>query len=256
MRRHGPTVSLCIDRPATRNAISTGVMGEFERALDELESDPPAVVVVRGGGERVFVSGGDLKELAQLRTVADATRMAIRMRRVLDRLVSLPSTVVAQLNGDAYGGGAEVALAADFRLCADDVRIGFTQIVLGIMPAWGGVERLTSLVGRSRAMYLLSTGTVIDAAHAHAWGLVDEVVPRSAFDERCDELTTALAAAPAPALWAIKRIVGEVSPSRHPMTEVQAAGSFAETWAAEAHWDLAAAHDRRRRGSKGNGSLR
>src|SRR5688572_15244620 len=96
--RRGSAVEVRIDRPTTRNAISTSVMGELELVLDQLESDPPAVVVVRGGGERVFVSGGDLKELARLRTVADANGMAIRMRRVLDRLASLPSAVIAVIN--------------------------------------------------------------------------------------------------------------------------------------------------------------
>ena len=256
LRRQGPTARLCIDRPATRNAISLDVMGEFEKALEELESDPPAVLVIRGGGDRVFVSGGDLKELAQLRTIPDANSMAVRMRHVLDRVTALPSTVVAELNGDAYGGGAEVAMAADFRLCADDIRIGFTQITLGIMPAWGGVERLAALVGRSRALYLLTTGAVVDAAQAYAWGLVDEIVPRSEFDDRCHALTTALAAAPAPALRAIKRIVSEVAPSSHPASEVEAAALFAETWVSEAHWQLAEAHDRRRRRDKEELALR
>ena len=143
----------------------------------------PAVLVVTGAGARVFVAGGDLKELAAIRTSEDATVMAETMRGVLDRLATLPIPVIAAVNGDAYGGGAEVAVACDIRIAADDVRCAFNQVALGIMPAWGGIERLTALVGRGRALLLMTTGRVLDAEAALELGLFDEVVPRTQFDE-------------------------------------------------------------------------
>ena len=133
---------ITIDRPDVRNALGLATVAELDRALDDALTADVAVLVVRGGGDRAFVSGGDLKELAAIRTHDDAVAMARTVRRLLDRVASFPVPVVAALNGHALGGGAEVAIAADIRIAADDVRIGFNQVTLGIMPAWGGAERL------------------------------------------------------------------------------------------------------------------
>ena len=127
-------------------------MRRFEQVLDEIEDDPPVVLAVQGAGRRAFVSGGDLKEFSAIRTVDAAAEMATRMRGILDRLASLPCLTIAELNGHALGGGAELAVAADIRVAAADVRIGFSQIRLAISPAWGGIERLTELVGRAGAV--------------------------------------------------------------------------------------------------------
>src|SRR5690349_21006304 len=179
LERDGMVTVLTIDRPDARNAIARATMRELASALDEIETSPAHVLVVTGAGTRVFVAGGDLKELAAIRTHDDAAAMAHTMRTVLDRLATLPVPVVAAVNGDAYGGGAEVAVACDIRIAADDVRCAFNQVALGIMPAWGGIERLTALVGRGRALMLMTTGRVLDAGAALALGLFDEVVPRA-----------------------------------------------------------------------------
>ena len=128
---------ITIDRPDVRNAIGSATTDELEAALDEILGTDAAVLVVRGAGDRAFVSGGDLKELSAIRTHDDAVGMASRVRGVLDRVASFPIPVVAALNGHAMGGGAEVAIAADIRIAADDIKIGFNQVSLGIMPAWG-----------------------------------------------------------------------------------------------------------------------
>src|SRR5436853_6316339 len=173
---------ITIDRPEVRNAIGFATVDELGVALDTtLESDA-AVLVIRGGGDRAFVSGGDLKELAAIRTHEDAVRMASRVRRVLDRVAAFPVPVVAALNGHALGGGAEVAIAADIRIAADDIKIGFNQVNLGIMPAWGGAERLAQTLGRSRALLAIATGEVYDAPSAKDIGLLDVVVPRAEFE--------------------------------------------------------------------------
>src|SRR5215468_6162027 len=150
-----------VDRPEVRNAISPATMDALERALDAAADAD--VLVIRGSGDRAFISGGDLKELAKIRTHEAAVAMAVRMRRLCDRIATFPGPVIAALNGHALGGGAEVAVAADIRIAADDVKIGFNQVALAIMPAWGGLERLAALVGHGRALLLAGTGTVLDA---------------------------------------------------------------------------------------------
>ena len=135
-------VVLTVDRPGARNAISLATMDALGVALDWVAD--ASALVINGGGDRAFVSGGDLKDLAKLRTHDEATEMALRMRRLCDRIATFPAPVIAALNGHALGGGAEVAVAADIRVAADDVTIAFNQSRLAIMPAWGGAERLAA----------------------------------------------------------------------------------------------------------------
>ena len=141
---------ITIDRPAARNAIAPETMDQLESALNRAHG--ALALVIRGAGDKAFVSGGDLKELAKLRTLEDASAMARRMRSICDQIAAFPAPVIAALNGHALGGGAEVAVAADIRIAADDIKIGFNQVTLAIMPAWGGAERLAALVGPGRAL--------------------------------------------------------------------------------------------------------
>ncbi|HVV75504.1 MAG TPA: enoyl-CoA hydratase/isomerase family protein [Mycobacteriales bacterium] len=232
----GGVAVITIDRPAVRNAIGFKTVDELHVALAEIEASEAAVVVIRGGGDRAFVSGGDLKELSAVRTHSEAADMARAVRAVLDRLAGLPIPVIAALNGHALGGGAEVAVAADIRIAADDARIGFTQVTLGIMPAWGGVERLTGLVGRSRAMLAIMTGTQYDATEAAQMGLVDLVVPRAEFDQRWQALAQGLAATAPGTTASVKAVVRSVAPAVHDHSRHEAVDLFARLWAAPEHW--------------------
>jgi enoyl-CoA hydratase len=221
---------LTIDRPHARNAISLDTMAELEKALDALDAAGDArALVITGAGDRAFVSGGDLKELAAIRTIEDASAMAWRMRTICDRLAEFPAPVIAALNGHAFGGGGEVAVAADIRIAADDIKIAFNQVALAIMPAWGGAERLATLVGRSRALLLAGTGHPVGAAEALRIGLVDQVVPRVSFGESWRALARALANRPA---GEIKRVIAGVAPE-------EAVASFARLWVADEHWEAA-----------------
>jgi enoyl-CoA hydratase len=234
-----------IDRPGARNAISLATMDALDAALDmalEAVGNPDGaargaggagVLVLRGGGDRAFVSGGDLKELARIRSYEEAVAMALRMRRLCDRIATFPAPAVAALNGHALGGGAEVAVAADIRVAADDIRIGFNQADLAIMPAWGGAERLAGLVGRAQAMLLVTTGEKIGTAEAHRIGLVDRVYSRAEFDEAWRALARRIAAAPA---QAIKSVIARAVPHQHPELEQSAADTFARLWVSDAHW--------------------
>jgi enoyl-CoA hydratase/carnithine racemase len=231
---------LTIDRPHARNAIALSTITEIENMLNAVTGSDASVLVIRGGGERAFVSGGDLKELSAIRDVAGAADMARRMRRVLDRVSTLPVPVIGAINGSALGGGAELAVACDMRIAAADVKIGFTQVKLAIMPAWGGAERLAELVGRSKAMLLIGTGRAITAAEALRLGLVDDVVERVDFEAGWRALARQFADLPPSAARAIKSVVASARPHHHPHLETAAVAEFAKLWVADSHWTAAA----------------
>jgi enoyl-CoA hydratase len=231
---------LTIDRPHARNAIALDTMERLEKALDAAEG--ARALAITGAGDGAFVSGGDLKELSAIKTEEEAAAMAWRMRSVCDRLAGFPAPVIAALNGHALGGGAEGVVAADIRLAADDIRIGFNQATLEIMPAWGGAERLAALVGKSRALLLAGTGAVLDAAEAERIGLIDRVLPRSTFQEEWRQMARALATRPA---GENKRVINGVPPE-------EAVTTFARLWVDDAHWHVA---DRvMNRGAKAGGA--
>jgi enoyl-CoA hydratase len=223
----GGVAIVTIDRPEARNAIGFATADALDGALDTALDGDASVVVLRGGGDRAFVSGGDLKELSTIRTHADAVAMASRVRRLLDRVAGFAVPVIAALNGHALGGGAEVAIAADIRIAADDVKIGFNQVSLGIMPAWGGAERLAHVIGRGRAILAIATGRLYDAPAAQRIGLVDFVVPRTRFDDEWRALADELAATAPGATRAVKSVITAAVPSSHPDLEASATDTFA-----------------------------
>lgn len=172
--------------------------------------------------------------------------MASRMRGLLDRLAGFPVPVVAALNGHALGGGAEVAIACDIRIAADDVKIGFNQVSLGIMPAWGGAERLAQTVGRSRALLAVATGDLYDAATAERIGLVDVVVPRADFEREWRGLAGRMAALAPGTTRSVKSVIDAAVPAIHPDLAADATEVFARLWTADAHWAAVEALKRRR----------
>jgi enoyl-CoA hydratase/carnithine racemase len=221
---------ITIDRPQARNAIAPETMDQLESALERAEG--ALALVIRGGGDKAFVSGGDLKELAKLRTEAEAADMARQMRSVCDRIAAFPAPVIAALNGHALGGGAEVAVAADIRIAADDIKIGFNQVTLEIMPAWGGAERLAALVGRGRALMLAGSGQILTAEEAHRVGLVDQVLPRAEFDSP-DTGWRALGRSLA------HRAGGDIKRVMSGVPADEAIGAFARLWVSDEHWAAA-----------------
>lgn len=231
---------ITVDRPGARNAISLETMDALDAALDTVAA--ATALVIRGGGDRAFVSGGDLKDLARIRDFDGAVAMALRMRRLCDRLATFPAPVIAALNGHALGGGAEVAVAADIRVAAADVTIAFNQSRLAIMPAWGGAERLASLVGRSQALLLATTGERIDAGEAMRIGLFDRAYPRESFEASWRALAASIASSPSRAL---KKVIAAAAPHHHPSLEEDAASEFATLWVSDAHWQAADAITRK-----------
>jgi len=164
-----------LDRPKM-NAISFQVQAELREAAAEATERADVRAVVLYGGERVFAAGNDVKEMADL-SYADMVRMGGSVQSAVTAVARIPKPVVAAITGYALGGGCELALAADVRFAAEDAQLGQPEVLLGIIPGAGGTQRLSRLVGPSRAKDLIYTGRFVKADEALAMGLVDRVVP-------------------------------------------------------------------------------
>ncbi len=194
--KDGAVVRAVIERPRVHNAIDSGVMGRLEGLLEDLRSDRELrVLVVRGAGG-AFVSGGDLQEFSRLVEFDEVAEMSGRMKAILRGLEELDCWTVACINGDAYGGGCELAMAFDFRIASERARLGFTQARFAIPPGWGGLTRLVELVGRPVALKWLATAAVVDAPRAKRAGVIDEVVAAKDLDAHLEALSRRLAKLP------------------------------------------------------------
>jgi enoyl-CoA hydratase len=238
---------LRINRPQVYNAISLATMAELERVLSWIEtaSDVGAVVLT-GAGDRVFVSGGDLKDFERLTTYDSAVAMSRKMQGLMARLRALSVPVIGAINGDCLGGGCEVALAADIRIVSATAKFGFKQVTLGITPAWGGRRRLVRLVGRARALSLLLSGDLIDAEYAARIGLADQVVPADQVLPAALELARKIAGNPQMAVRAIKRAVDYDDALDDEESAVFEADLFARTWISDDHQEALAARKEKR----------
>ena len=201
-------VVITINRPQVLNALSTATLDELHAALDEVAADPVVgAVVLTGAGDRSFVAGADIKEFEDLSSASSACQFALHGQAVLNRIETLDRPVIAAINGYALGGGCELAMACDIRLAADTARFGQPEIDLGIIPGFGGTQRLARLVGRGRAKLLCMTGESIDAAEALRMGLVDRVVPAGELLEEAQALGRTLCSKAPVALAIIKRAI-------------------------------------------------
>jgi enoyl-CoA hydratase len=171
------SVWITINRPHKHNALSRGVLGHLQSAVTQAGEEPRTrCVVLTGAGEAYFAAGGDLIDLGKVRDLPSTQLMIDEARDALDSIRQCPVPVVAVLNGDAIGGGAELALACDMRLQSATARIGFVQARLAITSAWGGGTDLCQLVGASRALRMMCRCELIGASQALDWGLTDAVV--------------------------------------------------------------------------------
>jgi enoyl-CoA hydratase len=225
---------LTLQRPEVHNAMSQELMGEVSRALEEAEAADQRALIVTGAGERSFCSGGDLREFGELRTREATVAMSLRMQGLSRALRRSPLVTIAAMNGDAYGGGLEFALAFDVRVAARHVRLGFLQVTLGITPAWRGVSRLRELVGRSTAMLLLLTGERFDAQAAQRYGIVDVVADGSALDG-ARALAQKITAHPKIAVRTIKAMV-DAPAGDDDETLAAEASRFCDAWLSDEHW--------------------
>jgi enoyl-CoA hydratase/carnithine racemase len=171
-RRDDGVAVLRLDNPKV-NAMSTALLAELRDAADGLTADPPGAVVVTGR-ERVFAAGADIGEFGGPEV---GRRIGAAFRDALGAVAAIPRFTIAAITGVALGGGCELALACDWRICADNARLGQPEILLGIIPGGGATQRLPRLIGSARAKELLLTGRQVKADEALRIGLVDEVVP-------------------------------------------------------------------------------
>lgn len=168
-----------INRPDKRNALSSAVVGELDEAFGRIAKDRAIRgAIVTGAGEKAFVAGADINELAAL-TAIEARRYAVRGQRVFRMLETSGKPAVAAVNGYALGGGLELAMACTVRFASENATLGQPEVKLGIIPGYGGTQRLPRLVGRGRALELLLSGEPVTAAEAHRMGLVNAVVAQS-----------------------------------------------------------------------------
>lgn len=188
---------IAVNRPAKLNALNRSVIAELEDAFGEAAaSGSVRAVALTGVGEKAFVAGADIAEFAGL-SPAGASDLARRGQRLCDAIAELPKPVIAAVNGFALGGGCELALACHLRVASSNARFGQPEVKLGLIPGYGGTQRLPRLVGKGRALEMLLTGGMIDAATAHAWGLVNKVVEPSELHAAVQKLAgEILAAAP------------------------------------------------------------
>lgn len=248
----GPVLWATIDRPGALNAIDFEVMGRLEELLERLHTERRwRALVLRGAGERAFVSGGDLKALAPLRQAAQARRMATRMKVILAELERLDCWTIACVNGPAFGGGCEVMLAFDQRIASDRATIGWTQTRFMVPCGWGGMTRLVELVGRATAVRWLACASVLPAEHALEAGMLDAVVPHVGLEAATQELAMKMSQQPRHMIAALKgAALRALEVSRRVAIDAELE-DFARLWAEQAHHDRVEAFLQRRRARGG-----
>ena len=179
---------ITVSRPEKMNALNREVLAELDAALAAAAAEPAVrVLVLTGAGDKAFVAGADIAELAGL-TPAEAEALAARGQRLFSAIEGMAKPVIAAVNGFALGGGCELALACHLRIAAATARFGQPEVRLGLIPGYGGTQRLPRLVGPGRALELLVTGAMVDAATALAWGLVNRVVEPDALRATVQQL--------------------------------------------------------------------
>jgi len=179
---------LTIDRPKVLNALNAQTVEEIHAVFEEARIDATVgVVIVTGGGEKSFVAGADINELAQ-KTPQTGKETSERGQYVLSRIERFPKAVIAAVNGFALGGGCELALACHVRIASENAKLGLPEVTLGIIPGYGGTQRMVRLLGKGRALELIMTGDMIKADEAARIGLVNRVVPADQLMATCEDM--------------------------------------------------------------------
>jgi enoyl-CoA hydratase len=238
----GGVLRVTIDRPDKRNALSAEVLRSLAEVFASNAADENLrVAILRGAGDQCFAAGGDLRELSAITTVDGAQEMARDAKASLAKIRNFPLPVIAALNGDAMGGGAELSVACDFRIAAAHARIGFVQGRLNISTAWGGGIDLMHLVGPSIALGLLCRSDMLTGAEAAAIGLVDAVASEGqSLDELIADFIAPILKQSPQVLRAFKAVAKGVRSGlpRDELNEIETA-KFADTWVHEDHWTAA-----------------
>ncbi len=183
IEKKGPVGILTINRPDKLNALNTHVVQEITAAFKDLESDPDVrVIIITGAGNKAFIAGADISEMKEI-TPLEALEFASRGQKMLENMEKSDKIVIAAINGYALGGGCELSMGCDLRIASENAKIGQPEIKIGVIPGWGGTQRLTRLVGKTKAKELILIGDPITAEEALRIGLVNKVVPQETLME-------------------------------------------------------------------------
>ena len=186
-------VLVTVNRPAVLNSLDDSVLDDLIKLFGALGEDAAVkVVVLTGAGAKAFVAGADIAAMAQI-TVQQALEFARKGQRLVNLIGKLSQPVIAAVNGFALGGGLELALACDFIYASENAKLGLPEVTLGVIPGFGGTQKLGRRIGTSRASEMIFTGRVLSAAEARDWGIVNVVVPAGELLEKAMETATRIA---------------------------------------------------------------
>lgn len=178
--------TITINRPSKLNALNKETIAQLSEAIDSADAnDEVRVIVLTGSGEKAFVAGADIAEFADFSVEQGKELAAHGQENLFNKIENCSKPVIAAVNGFALGGGLELAMAAHFRIASDNARMGLPEVSLGVIPGYGGTQRLPQLVGKGRAMEMIMTAGMIDAVTAHNYGLVNHVVSQEELLDTC-----------------------------------------------------------------------
>jgi enoyl-CoA hydratase len=204
VEKDGAIAVVTLNRPQALNALSYGLVKDLCLAMQELDRDKEVLVMIVTGGEKVFAAGADIKEMADRGPFDERIHERLDYR---DQINKMTKPVIAAVSGFALGGGCELAMSCDIIIAAETARFGQPEVNLGIIPGSGGTQRLTRLLGKHRAMEMVLTGDIVNAADAERFGLVNRVVPVELLLEEAKNVAKKIAAKPALAIKEAKEAV-------------------------------------------------
>ena len=232
-------LELVINREDAGNALSNEIIATMnELLMEHRDRSDLKCLCIKGSGEKFFVAGGDLKELISVKEDNETEAMAMNGRAMLDQIRYFPVPVIANINGYALGGGAELAMACDYRIACQNAKFGFIHSSLGITTAWGGIIDLIDSVGSSKALSILIEGKMMNAEEAFAHGIIQEVEKtQEALEARIDALKNTYRSTPIHVIRGIKAVTSQRKRSIHDQLKKVELNSFKRTWMSEAHWE-------------------
>lgn len=240
----GPVATLRLERPAKLNALTPEMLTAMGRCIEEVAASPARVLQIRAAGGRAFCVGADVTRFAGLSPVQMWAEWTARGQRTFRALAELPQVSIAVVHADAFGGGFELALAADFRIVAADALLGLPEVGLGTVPGWGGTARLVEALGRARAKEICLAGRRLDGATAYAWGLASSAPAAAQLETEVAELTTRLLAGAPVALRAAKQLL-DAAADRTPAGTLESLAGALTATTADLPEGLAALRERR-----------
>jgi len=185
---------ITINRPQSLNALNKQTIAEMSEALDQLKTNEDVrVLIITGSGTKAFVAGADIKEFSDFNVKQGAQLAALGHEMLFDKIEKFPKPVIAAVNGFALGGGLELAMACHMRIASDNAKLGLPEVSLGLIPGYGGTQRLPELIGKGKAIEMITTASMINATDAYEWGLVNQVVPIEELANTCMKIAQKIA---------------------------------------------------------------